>query len=68
MIFTTLSPWSRLVQVELRDKLDSPELSISFAGLHGADLATRGRALKQLVEVGVPLAEAMAITGLDEAW
>ena len=65
LTFTTLQPWGRLVQAELRDKLDSPELSLSFAGLHGADLATRGRALKQLTESGVSLDEAMAITGLD---
>ena len=65
LTFTTLQPWGRLVQAELRAKLDSPDLVLSFAGLHGADLATRGRALKQLVESGVTLAEAMAITGLD---
>ena len=65
LTFTTLQPWGRLVEAELRDKLDSPELALSFAGLHGADLATRGRALKQLTESGVTLAEAMAITGLD---
>lgn len=65
LTFTTLQPWGRLVQAELRTKLDSPELTLSFAGLHGADIATRGRALKQLTESGVSLAEAMAITGLD---
>ena len=67
LVFTTLAPWSRLVAAELADKLDSPELTISFAGLHGADLATRGRALKQLVDAGVSLAESMAITGLSES-
>ena len=66
LIFTTVQPWAALVQGELQDKLDSPELRISFAGLHGADLATRGRALKQLTESGVSLADAMAITGLAE--
>ena len=66
LVFTTLQPWSRIVEAELRDKLDSPELALSFAGLHGADLATRGRALKQLTESGVSLAEAMAITGLSD--
>ena len=63
---STLAPWGRLVEAELRDKLDSPDLALSFKGLHGADLASRGRALKQLVESNVPLAEAMAITGLGE--
>ena len=66
LIFTTVQPWAALVQGELQDKLDSPELRISFAGLHGADLATRGRALKQLTESGESLADAMAITGLAE--
>ena len=65
LTFTTLQPWGRLVQAELRDKLESSSLALSFAGLHGADLATRGRALKQLTEAGVALAEALAITGLD---
>lgn len=67
LVFTTLQPWGRLVQTELAEKLDSPQLSLSFAGLHGADLATRGRALKQMVDAGVTLHEALAITGLDEA-
>ena len=66
-IFGTLDPLSKLVSAELRAKLSSPELVISFAGLHGADLATRGRALKQLVDAGVDLTEALAITGLSEA-
>ena len=67
LVFTTLQPWGRLVQAELRDKLASPELSLSFSGLHGADLATRGRALKQLTESGVSLQDALDITGLSEA-
>ena len=38
-------PWNhgrQLAMGELREKLSSPELLISFAGLHGADLATQG--------------------------
>ena len=66
LIFVTLAPLAAIVQSELRDKLDSPNLMLSFSGLHGADLATRGRALKQLVESGVALDEAMSITGLSE--
>ena len=66
-IFSALQPWAAIVMGELREKLVSPDLLISFAGLHGADLATRGRALKQLVDAGVELPEAMAITGLSEA-
>ena len=66
-IFITLAPLAAIVQSELRDKLDSPSLVLSFATLHGADLATRGRALKQLVDSGVALSEALQITGLSEA-
>ena len=66
-IFGALEPWAAVSVAELREKIASPELLISFAGLHGADLATRGRALKQLVDAGVDLAEAMEITGLSEA-
>ena len=66
VVFTLLEPWGRVVAEELSAKLDST-ISLSFAGMHGADLSTRGRALKQLVDAGVPLAEALAIVGLDEA-
>lgn len=65
LVFTTLEPWGRIVAEELSRKLDS-DIALSFAALHGADLATRGRALRQLVDAGVPLAEALAITGLDQ--
>ena len=33
--FTTLEPWAAIVTDELRMKLDSPELSLSFASRRG---------------------------------
>ena len=64
LTFTVLEPWGRLVSDELSRKLEMP-IHLDFARLHGADLATRGRALKQLVESGVPLDEALNIVGLN---
>ncbi len=40
------------------------ECKLSFENLFAADLAGRGRALKQMVENGVPLTEALDIMGL----
>ena len=64
LTFTLLEPWGRLVSDELTRKLEMP-INLDFARLHGADLATRGRALKQLTESGVPLDEALNIVGLN---
>ncbi|MDD9980192.1 MAG: phage portal protein [Gammaproteobacteria bacterium] len=60
----TLAPLGRLVALELSRKLDL-RITIRFDALAGADLATRGRALRQLVDAGVPLDEARQITGLQ---
>ena len=65
LVLSTLQPWGKIIQSELADKLDSPDLRLSFAGLHGADLATRGRALRTMVDAGVPLAEALRLVDLD---
>ena len=63
-VMATLAPWGRIVAEELADKLDAPGLRLDFGVLQGADLASRGRALKTLADAGVPLADALAITGL----
>ena len=64
LTFTVLEPWGRIVASELAEKMGR-DIRLDFGRLHGADLATRGRALKQLTESGVMLDEAMAITGLS---
>ena len=64
LTLATLEPMGRLVAEELSAKLDTA-ITLDFGRLHGSDLATRGRALKQLVEAGVSLADALGITGLN---
>ena len=67
LVLVVVQPWARLVTAELRAKLDSPGLSLGFKGLHGADLATRGRALKTMADAGVPLSDALEICDLGPA-
>ena len=59
----TLEPLARIVEAEFTAKMGVP-CELSFETLFAADLAGRGTALKQMVESGVSLPEAMAIVGL----
>ena len=61
---STLKPWARLVEEELRDKLDSPDLTITFEDLFASDLAGRARAFQAMVGSGRTLDDAVAVTGL----
>ena len=60
-------PLAALVQAELRDKLDVPDLRLGFRYLAAADVHGRARAWRSLVgqEAAVPDAEARRIVGLD---
>lgn len=60
-----VSPMARSLLPELRAKLATPELALSFAGLGAGDLTGRARALRSLVEAGVDLVEARRLTGLE---
>lgn len=53
----TLQPMGRLLEPELRRKLDAPGLSISFASLRSSDFAGLARAYKALKESGMSAAE-----------
>ena len=64
LVHGTLEPLARVVEAEFAAKLGI-ELRFDFGQLYAADLAGRGRALKQLVESGVTLADALAVVGLD---
>lgn len=59
-----LQPLAALVQAELRDKLDAPELALSFDSLFAADLAGRARAFGSLVKGGMPVEAAAGLAGL----
>ena len=63
-VHLTLEPLARIVEAEFSSKL-GVECGIDFGSLFAADLAGRGRALKQMVESGVALPEALAIVGLS---
>ena len=62
---STIQPLAKLVVQELAVKLDTPELALDFTELRAADIASRARAFKQLVDAGMDSAKAASVTGLD---
>ena len=62
---STIQPLAKLVVEELSAKLDTPTLSLDFTELRAADIASRARAFKQLVEAGMDKAKAASVAGLD---
>ena len=62
---STIQPLAKLVVEELAVKLDTPTLALEFTELRAADIATRARAFKQLVDAGMDAATAAALAGLD---
>ena len=61
----TISPLSKIITAELSDKLDAPDLALTFEDLRAADIVGRARSYKQLVEAGMDAAKAAQITGLE---
>ena len=66
-LFSTLLPIARLVEVELREKLDAPDLSLSFDELRAADLTGRARAFRSMAgkDATIEAGRAAALAGLD---
>lgn len=60
----TVAALGKLVQAELKEKLD-PELRLSWAEIRSTDIQTRTRSVKQLVDAGLTIKEAMAVAGLE---
>ena len=60
----TFEPVARVVASELGAKLDVPGLAFDFSALFASDLQGRSRAMKALVQSGLPLADAVSLTGL----
>ncbi len=60
-------PLARMVEAELRVKLDAPDLRLDFASLAAADITGRARGWRSLVgrDATMPDAEARRIVGLD---
>ena len=62
-LFGVLAPLGKLVQAEIRAKLDS-ELTIGWQELRASDLSGRARAFQSMVGGGMAVGEAVAVAGL----
>ena len=62
---STIQPLAKIVVEELAAKLDTPTLALTFEALRAADIASRARAYKQLIDAGMGAAEAAEATGLE---
>ncbi|MYE88215.1 hypothetical protein F4X33_04385 [Candidatus Poribacteria bacterium] len=60
-------PVSEIVLEELRLKLETPDLKLSFDSLFASDVQGRARSLGSLVQAGVDLDHALQVTGFGEA-
>ena len=62
-LFGVLAPLGRLVQAEIRSKLDE-ELTIGWQELRASDLSGRARAFQSMVGGGMNVADVVAVAGL----
>ena len=60
----TILPVSKLVLSELREKLDTPTLTMAFDDLMASDIAGRARGFGSLVTGGMNIERAAALSGL----
>lgn len=65
-LFGSVSPLADLLAAELRDKLDAPDIALSFEELRAADITGRARAYRSLVDAGFPPKLAADVCGLPE--
>ena len=63
-LHTLIQPLARIVETELRNKLDSPDLTLSFDRLSAADISGRARAFQSMTGAGMDPGKAAALTGL----
>ena len=64
LLHATVAPLGKLVEKELREKLDAPRLTLSWSELRASDIAGRARAFNSLVAGGMELEKALNVTGL----
>ena len=60
----TIDPIAKLMQEELREKLDTPDLSLRFDQLHASDIQGRARSFSSMVQGGMAPAQAARVSGL----
>ena len=61
---STILPIAKIIVEELAVKLDTPTLALDFTELRAADITSRARAFKQLVDAGMDATKAESIAGL----
>ena len=62
-LFGTVSPLGRMVEADLRTKLD-PDISLQWQELRASDLSGRARAFQSLVGGGIEIKRAAGLSGL----
>ena len=63
-LFGTVAPIGRVIETELRNKLNDPGITIDWNELRAADIASRARAFQSMVGGGMDIAKAAALSGL----
>lgn len=64
LILLTVNPMLAVVQSELREKLAMPDLRLDTGDLAATDAVGRARVVKNLVDAGLPLDQAVAAAGM----
>ena len=64
-VHLSVVPVAKMLSTEIAQKLEIPDFELGFSDLYAADLQSRTRGLKQLVDAGVSLDEAKSLVGLD---
>ena len=63
-LHTALRPMAKIIEAELRAKLDAPGLVLDLSPLAAADVAGRARAVKAMIEAGIDPEDAARETGV----
>ena len=64
MLGALVRPCADLVESELRRKLDSPDLRLTFAELQATDIQARARSFKSLIDGGMSIQDAAGTSGI----
>ncbi len=59
-----LAPVGEIVTAELGDQLDTPSLRLDFRALSASDITGRARAFASMVQAGMDVERAAALSGL----
>ena len=62
-LFGVLSPLGKLVESEMKAKLDD-EITLSWGELRATDLSGRARAMQSMVNGGMSVTDAVSVAGL----